>query len=328
MAYCDPNKCCKYKYKYRYNLYMNLTHWHALVVSLPSTHAALRMRLWRALKGQGAAMLRDGIWLLPDHAAAGFDDLIGELQAGGGSADLLVFGSRDMAQEKRLRALFDRGEDYAGFMQAIKQAHSAGLDLRQASRLRREFERLVALDFFPGAAQAAAEVALADLERQAAPGEPAARAGKIKRLDAAAYRGRTWATRARPWVDRLASAWLIRRFIDPQARFIWLKRPADCPKKALGFDFDGATFSHVGQRVTFETLLASFGLEANPALDRFARLVHYLDIGGPPVPEAAGLEAVLAGMREAIADDDALLAASMQAFDYLYGSFERGESPS
>lgn len=311
---------------------MVLTCWHALIVSLPSSHTALRMRLWRGLKGCGAAMLRDGVWLLPDHAAACFGGLAKELQEGDGSAELLVFASRDADQEARLRRLFDRGDGYATLMQAMKTLRANlrgnGQGLRQVGRLRRELTRLAALDFFPGPAQAAAEAALTELQRLASPDEPAARAGKVKRLDVAAYRGRTWATRARPWVDRLASAWLIRRFIDPKARFLWLKRPADCPKKALGFDFDGAAFTHVGRRVTFENLMASFGLDTDPALGRLAHLIHYLDVGGPPVPEAAGLEAVLAGMRVAIDDDDALLAAAEQTFDYLYSSFERGESPS
>lgn len=307
---------------------MNLTHWQALVATLPSSHATLRMRLWRTLKGCGAAMLRDGVWLLPETAASGFAGLADELRQGGGSAELLSFVSRDAGQEARLRQLFDRGEEYGASMQAMKALRAGGEAQRQLARLRREFERLAALDFFPGAAQATARAALVEIERTLSPGEPAARGGRIKRLDPAAYQGRIWATRARPWVDRLASAWLIRRFVDPKARFLWLKRPADCPKRALGFDFDGATFSHVGQRVTFETLLSSFGLETDPVLVRLGRLVHYLDAGGAPVPEAAGLEAVLAGMREAMADDDALLAAAERTFDYLYATFERGESPS
>src|SRR5574337_918282 len=111
--------------------------------------------------------------------------------------------------------------------------------------------------------------------------------GTVPRLDPAAHRHRLWATRARPWVDRLASAWLIRRFIDPEARFLWLTRPEDCPPEALGFDFDGAAFTHVGARVSFETLLASFGLEAG-ALQRLGLLVHFLDVGGIQPPEAAG----------------------------------------
>ncbi|MGA8881882.1 MAG: chromate resistance protein ChrB domain-containing protein, partial [Azonexus sp.] len=131
------------------------------------------------------------------------------------------------------------------------------------------------------------------------------------------FQSRLWATRRRPRVDRLASAWLIRRFIDANARFLWLGKPADCPAEALGFDFDGAAFSHAGERVTFETLLASFGLEANPVLARIARIVHFLDVGGLPVAEAAGLEMLLAGMRASIADDDALLDAASAAFDYF-----------
>jgi len=124
-------------------------------------------------------------------------------------------------------------------------------------------------------------------------------------------------------VDRLASAWLIRRFIDPQARFQWLAKPADCPKKALGFDFDGATFTHVGDRVTFETLMASFGLDEDTALARLAAMVHQLDVGGDPVAEAAGFEAVLAGARERLADDDALLAEMSAVLDSLYAHFQR-----
>ena len=118
-------------------------------------------------------------------------------------------------------------------------------------------------------------------------------------------------------MDRLASAWLIRRFIDPQARFVWLADGARPPRGALGFDFDGARFSHVGARVSFEVLLASFGLEGDARLARIGALVHYLDAGGIPVPEAAGLETVLAGLRALHSDDDTLLAAALAVFDAL-----------
>ncbi|MGH8355075.1 MAG: chromate resistance protein ChrB domain-containing protein, partial [Pseudomonas sp.] len=143
-------------------------------------------------------------------------------------------------------------------------------------------------------------------------------------VERAAYRGRVWATRRRPWVDRLASAWLIRRFLDPDARILWLAAPEDCPADALGFDFDGAAFSHVGNRVTFETLLASFALE-QPGLVRLAELVHYLDVGGSQPPEAAGLERVLAGLRATLAADDQLLTAAGAVFDGLLAVFEQDE---
>jgi len=97
----------------------------------------------------------------------------------------------------------------------------------------------------------------------------------------------------------------------------------DCPADALGFDFDGATFSHVGSRVTFEVLAASFGLE-QPAIARLGLLVHYLDVGGVQPPEAAGIESVLAGLRETLTQDDQLLTAASAIFDGLLASFDKG----
>jgi hypothetical protein len=128
-------------------------------------------------------------------------------------------------------------------------------------------------------------------------------------------------------VDRLASAWLIARFIDPQAQFLWLADPAALPRGALGFDFDGARFSHVGARVTFEVLLASFALDQDLRLARIGAIVHYLDAGGIPVAEAAGLEAVLAGLRELHHDDDALLRAASAVFDALLAMPAQGKTP-
>ena len=183
------------------------------------------------------------------------------------------------------------------------------------------------MDYYPAAAeQAQAEL---DALRQAldariSRGEPVAQAPHgIARLDMRKFQGKRWATRARPWVDRLACAWLIRRFIDPEARFVWLADPAGstpAPRGALGFDYDGARFTHVGSRVTFEVLATSFGLDADPRLQRIARAVHFLDIGGIPVPEAAGLEAVLAGLREVHADDDPLTLAAAAVFDALHAA--------
>jgi hypothetical protein len=175
--------------------------------------------------------------------------------------------------------------------------------IRLQRRLQREFDAVRATDFFPGDAAIEAAAAWADLGKRIAgllsPDEPHDTDGAIPRLEASQYQGRTWATRRRLWIDRVASAWLIRRFIDREARFQWLARPSDCPKRALGFDFDGATFTHVGDRVTFQTLMASFGLEGDAALVRLGALVHVLDAGGEPVPEATGLEAVMAGAPRA-----------------------------
>ncbi len=301
-----------------------------LILSLPTDNTTPRMRAWRALKAAGATVLRDGVYALPsaDEHRRTLESVAADVNASGGQAR--VWSSAQC--EEDLRPLFDRSEGYAAWLaeahrlRAALEAASPPDASRSVQRLRRTFEQLVAIDFFPGEAQRqAAQVLQATeeaLRRALAPDEPQPLSGAIRLQDRQRFRGRTWATRARPWVDRLASAWLIRRFIDPQARFVWLASPADCPKRAVGFDFDGATFTHVGARVTFETLLATFDLETS-SLQRLGMIVHALDAGGIRPPEAAGVERVLAGMREAIADDDALLQAAAGVFEGLYFAFEK-----
>ena len=124
-----------------------------------------------------------------------------------------------------------------------------------------------------------------------------------------------------PWVDRLASAWLIRRFIDPAARFVWLDRPSSLPRKAVGYDFDGAEFTHVGNRVTFEVLMEAFALEKNSALTAIGASVHFLDVGGSPAADAKGLETVLKGVKEKARNDDAMLEEAMRIFDHFYSAY-------
>src|SRR6185437_6132418 len=151
--------------------------------------------------------------------------------------------------------------------------------------------------------------------------------GEIAPRDRATYRARTWATRERMWIDRVSSAWLIRRFVDPKAKFIWLKQIRDCPKRAVGFDFQGAEFTHWGARVTFEVIVAAFGLDQDIGLSRLGALVHYLDVGGVPVPEAAGFASIMSGAREIQPNDDALLAAMAPVLDSLYTAYSQPDSP-
>ena len=309
--------------------------WCLLIVSLPTDGATARMRIWRALKAEGCMGLRDGAYLLPadTEREQAMQRLADECIREGGSAWLMEVRARSIDETRAYRQLFDRGDAYAEVRRNWKDAIRSLTSLsapeiaRLQRKLRRDHEALRAIDFFPGEASVEAEAAWIDfnqrVERLLSPDEPHDTAGRIARLDTAEYRGRIWATRRRPWVDRLASAWLIRRFVDSEARFRWLTKPSDCPKSALGFDFDGATFSHVGDRVTFETLLASFGLEDDLGLARLATLVHSLDVGGDPVPEGEGFEAVLAGARERLPDDDALLTAMSTVLDSLYTHFNR-----
>lgn len=303
--------------------------WLTLITSLPTENAAVRMRTWRALKASGAAVLRDGVYLLPDMGSNKrvFEALASDVVSAGGTA--LVMGV-EPPEGTDFEALFDRTEDYAALSLQLQQASaslsaaSVAEQIKEVRKWRKAFASIAAMDFFAGQAQLQVEMQLKELElacaRLLSPDEPHSTEGEVAVLDRALYQGRTWVTRERPWVDRLASAWLIQRFIDRKARFRWLAVPAERPARSLGFDFDGADFTHVGHRVTFEVLIASFSL-SQPGLSRLAALVHYLDVGGLQPPEAVGLEAVLNGLRCQLSDDDALLAAAGVVFDSLLRSF-------
>jgi len=312
--------------------------WFLFITNLPGRNQTLRMRVWRSLKASGAGTLRDGVYVLPMSGTARemFERQQQEIQGGGGTAYILeLAGEAGSSQGNALRALFDRTPDYetiAATLQALR-GELAKLDESEARRrlaaARREVAALAAVDFFPGEANTQIEAAIADAESaltaQFSPEEPHSAKGKIRRLDRKDYRARIWATRQRLWIDRVCSAWLIRRFIDPKAKFIWLKSPKDCPKRAIGFDFDGAPFTHIDSKVTFEVLVASFGLENDTALSRLGALVHYLDVGGIPVPEAAGFAAIVSGTRTLQPDDDALLKHVSPMLDSLYHSYASSE---
>ena len=305
--------------------------WAILILTLPTQPSAVRVRVWRSLKALGCGALRDGAYLLPIEHEARFEPLAADVRAHGGTAQVLHLAPRDAAQRDEMLALFDRGEAYARWRETAAALHGDLDGLAEAEarkRLRGVAEALSALrgiDHYAGTAAAQAQAELdtlrAAVDARFSAGEPSARAGYgIVRLDRGQFQRKRWATRARPWIDRLACAWLIRRFIDPQARFVWLADPARAPRGVLGFDYDGARFTHAGALVSVEVLAASFGLDADPRLQRITRAVHVLDVGGIPVPEAPGLETVLAGLRELHPDDDDLVTAAAAVFDALYAA--------
>jgi hypothetical protein len=291
------------------------------------------MRVWRALRNTGCGVLRDNVYVLPIETpqAAALAEAESEIKAAGGFAMTVKLSLTSAAQLEHVRTLFDRSREYGAMVERIAAAKGALAKLGKrkadtlAQRLRRSYEALAETDFYPGPAQEQAKAALSGFERDAhrllSGGEPRATTGTVRRLDPKNYRGRTWATRKDLWVDRLASAWLIKRFIDKSARFAWIDHPRDRPKLAVGFDFDGAEFTHVEGRVTFEVLLASFGLNDDPALVSIGHAIHFLDTGGIPVADAKGLESILRGIKARARDDDETAHEAGKVFDYFHAAY-------
>ncbi len=306
--------------------------WLLLAATLPSTPSALRVRVWRSLRATGCAPLRDGVYLLPADAPTAPDlhVLAATIADAGADSHLLALEARDAAQEAAFVALFDRAAAYTDYGEKLKAARAtarraAPAEQRQTLRaLERQLEAIVAIDFFPGKGKDATERGLAmlaaEIHRRQSPGEPLPVAGAVVRLAREAFRGKVWATRKRPWVDRLATAWLVLRFVDPGARFVWIEPGRKPPRGALGFDFDGARFTHADDKVTFEVVADAFGLRDDAGVERVGQLVHSLDVGGIPVDEAAGVEAMVRGLHARHDDDDALLAAALPLLDSLHAA--------
>lgn len=307
--------------------------WLLLVTNLPGRNQTLRMRIWRALKAAGAGLLRDGVYVLPDtpDSQGVFEERAGEIRAVAGSVHILHFDANSAEQQKALIALFDRT---AGYQELIARLEAWRKKLPKLSELEarktlamitREAAATAATDLFPGKPQEQMHGTLTEAEAalnaRFSPDEPRPAHRKIPRRQLKDFQGKTWTTREHMWIDRVCSAWLIRRFIDLKAKFVWLKDIKKKPKHALGFDFDGAEFTHVDSKVTFEVLLTSFGLDSDAGLARMGQLVHFLDVGGIPVAEAQGLAAIVAGARSLQPDDDRLLLSVTPALDSLYHTF-------
>jgi hypothetical protein len=291
---------------------------------------AARMRVLRTLESMGCAVLREGVYLLPDSPAnrQGLQRLSEHMIRINSSAHLLQVTNWDAQQGQSFRSLFDRAGKYEELIKAVEGLR-AGFGISEPSAIarvlhkqRREFEAISALDFFDSPVKERAAQALRDTEdevrKRMFPDAP--KSGRLTQTGRYYFK-RTWASRKPLLADRLASAWLVRRFIDPEASLMWMEKAQACPSTAVGFGFEGATFSNSKDKVTFEELLAKFNLDKNETLARIGALVHYLDTGGAPVAEAAGVEILLQGARRRCNSDEELLTESEKTFDLLYEAY-------
>jgi hypothetical protein len=308
--------------------------WLVYVASLPMDDPAARMRILRTLEAMGCTLLREGVYLLPDTPVnrQGLTRLSEHTIKVSGSAHVLHVTSADAEQEKSFKSLFDRAAKYEELIKTIEGLR-AGFGISEPSAIarvlnkqRREFEAISALDFFDSPLKARTAQVLreteAEVRKRMFPDAP--RSGGRLTQTGRYYFKRTWASRKPLLSDRLASGWLIRRFIDPEATLIWLEKTQGCPSTAVGFGFEGATFSNSRDRVTFEELLTRFGLDNNETLARIGALVHFLDTGGAPVAEAAGVETLLQGARRRCNSDEELFTETEKTFDLLYEAYFEG----
>jgi hypothetical protein len=305
------------------------TIWHVLVTQLPE-EANARMRILRMLEAMGCGILRDSVFVLPDTAGArqGLPKLGEHISANGGSHHLLTVHS-DEAQSAVFSRLFDRAARYVQLIKTVESLRS-GFGVadptsisRTVIKLKREFEDITTLDFFPNESRDRAErtlaAAQADVRKLLFP-QTADNSTTQRLIARQRYFHRIWVTRAPLWADRLASAWLIRRFIDAEGTILWGDRQTPVPETAVSFGFEGANFCNTATQVTYEVLLETFNLR-DPALKRIAGIIHALDVGGSTVPEAAGVESLLQGAQRRAPDEQSLLAETEKTFDLLYDAY-------
>lgn len=315
--------------------------WLLFVHQLPSNPSNLRVRTWRRLQQLGAIPIKQAVYVLPDtpNAREDFEWLKTEVKASGGDASVFAADNVDAWSDDALVEEFRRSgqEAYVALARdvekVLKRASTArrprGTRAPATRRLLDVFrERLTAIegfDFFGSAGRDRVTSLLKRLEDHMSGIRVSAASTKpAGSTDTNSYHGRLWVTRPRPGVDRMASAWLIRRFIDAQARFGFTADRDTVPDDAIPFDMFGVEFSHQGEGCTFETLCTVFALQ-EPAIARLATIVHDLDLkdGRFGAPEAGTVGAVIEGLQLAHADDETLLAQGMALFDSLYRSFEQ-----
>jgi hypothetical protein len=308
------------------------------VHQLPPKASNLRVRTWRRLQRIGAIPIKQAVYALPDtpNTREDFEWLKAEVKASGGDASVFAADNVDAWSDDALVEEFRRAgqEAYAALARDVekmlKRARVArrprGTRAPSVRRLLDVFrERQTAIegvDFFGSAGRDRVTSLLKQLEEHTSDRRLTSTVKSAGSIPPDSYRERLWVTRARPGVDRMASAWLIRRFIDGQAQFGFAIDQNAVPVDAIPFDMFGVEFSHQGEGCTFETLCSVFQIH-EPAVARLATIVHDLDLkdGRFGAPEASTVGAVIEGLQLAHADDETLLLQGMALFDSLYRSF-------
>lgn len=323
--------------------------WILLIHQLPPKPTNLRVRTWRKLQKLGAVAIKNSVYVLPfnDKTYEDFQWLTQEIEAAGGEAAVFQAGAVEGATDEEIILAFRkaRDEEYAqvtaeldGLTGTINEQKRGGhLSVGRVTgyeaeldRLHKELERIIAVDFFAApdrrTAVAAYERCRGALRATQSRSERLAKTKSTKgaALDLTKYQGQRWVTRRNLFIDRLASIWLIKRFIDKRPRFYFVSE-GETVEGAIRFDMYGAEFTHQGENCTFETMLNLFGLSTDAGLQAVAEIVHDIDLKDNKFNrlEASGLSAVISGLADLLKDDRKLIQQCNPIFDGLYESFNR-----
>ena len=311
--------------------------WLLLIHQLPAKPAYARVKVWRRLQALGAVTVKGAVYALPANAETREDLawLAKEIVESGGEAIVCEAALVDGLSDAELQALFDaaRNEDYVRIAAETRELAASLRDdmpdnalaetATQAARLRKQLDAVVAIDFFDTEERAIAEGLLSDLEAGLKQEGEAVTDKPTNVASGESLKDRVWVTRQGIQIDRIASAWLIRRFIDPGAHFKFVPGKGYAPLPGeLRFDMFEGEFTHQGDRCTFEVLIGHAGL-ADAALGAIGEIVHDIDLkdGKYGREEAAGIRTLIAGIASAHNDDDQRLERGGAVFDDLYRSF-------
>jgi hypothetical protein len=314
--------------------------WLLLIHQLPAKPAYQRVKVWRRLQALGAVAVKNAVYALPagEQAQEDFEWLLKEIIEGGGEGLICEARLIDGLSDEEVRAMFNKARD-ADYDALAQEARALGEALAGSTnataradaraklvRLKADAGRIVALDFFGANGRETLDGLLATLDNLVQESDPmTAIQGSVSagREGGGALTGRVWVTRAGVHVDRIASAWLIRRFIDPQARLKFVPAKGYVPEPGeLRFDMFEAEFTHEGDRCTFEVLLARAGLD-DPALAAIGEIVHDIDLKDAKFgrAEASGIAHLIEGLSAANQDDQARIERGTAMLDDLYEYF-------
>lgn len=316
--------------------------WLFLVHRVQTRRSRDRVKVWRLTRKIGALLYRNSVYVLPysKERLEDFHWLCQQIRDTGGDASVFFSEARDSREDASLVKLFrdSRAEDYAGIRKAAARcasrlrraeterrltAQSLRTLGREVNQLSEQCAAVERIDFFPRHDGRSPRTVIDELARELREASPHAPATPLRRLDPSEFQGKTWATRSHIHIDRLCSAWLIKRFIDPKAKFVFAPE-GSLPANAISFDSFGAKFSHHGEDCTFETLLKTFALKGG-ALSAIGEIVHDIDVKDAKYgrPEAAGVDAVVRALSAWLADDAKTLEVGSIILDALYAAVER-----